>query len=254
MKFVLVLATLGAFLLLPCRLSTYPAEVGPESQNPIAGHEAQVAKPGAEVPGSVAGSSAAFSSSTAADIDLGQARSPQASAGAIRVIPGFKVELVASEPLVRDPIALDWGADGKLWILEMGDYPVGVDGGGKPGGVVRVLEDTDGDGIYTKATTFVDGLPFPSGIMPWRKGVLVAAAPDIFYAEDRDGDGRADVREVLFTGFGGGSPPHRVNGFELGLDGWVYGANGDSGGMIHSLKTGRIVNIHGRDFRFKPDT
>ncbi|MBV8488417.1 MAG: HEAT repeat domain-containing protein, partial [Planctomycetaceae bacterium] len=161
---------------------------------------------------------------------------------------------VASEPLVRDPIALDWSADGKLWILEMGDYPVGVDGGGKPGGVVRVLEDTDGDGIYTKATTFVDGLPFPSGIMPWRKGVLVAAAPDIFYAEDRDGDGRADVREVLFNGFGGGSPQHRVNGFELGLDGWVYGANGDSGGMIHSLKTGRIVNIHGRDFRFKPDT
>jgi len=156
--------------------------------------------------------------------------------------------------LVRDPIALDWSADGKLWILEMGDYPLGVDGKGKPGGVVRVLEDSDGDGIYTRATTFLDGLPFPTGIMPWRGGVLVASAPDIFYAEDRDGDGKADVREVLFTGFGEGNQQRRVNGFELGLDGWVYGANGDSGGMIRSLKTGKIVNIHGRDFRFKPDT
>ena len=98
----------------------------------------------------------------------------------------------------------------------MGDYPLGVDGKGKPGGVVRFLEDTDGDGRYDKATIFLDGLGFPTGVMPWRKGVLVACAPDIFYAEDRDGDGKADQREVLFTGFAEGNQQHRVNGFELG--------------------------------------
>ena len=136
----------------------------------------------------------------------------------------------------------------------MGDYPLGVDGKGKPGGVVRFLEDTDGDGRYDKQTTFLDGLGFPTGVMPWRNGVLVACAPDIFYAEDRDGDGKADHREVLFTGFGEGNQQHRLNGFELGLDGWVYGANGDSGGTVRSLKTGKTTPISGRDFRFRPDT
>lgn len=182
------------------------------------------------------------------------AKSPEQSLKTIRVSPGFQVELMAAEPLVEDPIAINWSADGKLWVLEMGDYPLGVDGEGRAGGAIRVLEDTNGDGRYDKATTFLDKLSYPTGIMPWRNGVLVACAPDIFYAEDRDGDGRADHREVLFTGFGEGNQQHRVNGFELGLDGWVYGANGDSDGVIRSLKTGEEVNIQGRDFRFNPDT
>jgi putative membrane-bound dehydrogenase-like protein len=182
------------------------------------------------------------------------AKSPRAALNSLHVAPGFKVELAACEPLVNDPIAFDWGADGKLWVVEMGDYPLGVDGKGKPGGVVRFLEDIDGDGRYDKSTRFLDGLPFPTGIIPWRNGVILAAAPDIFYAEDRDGDGKADHREVLFTGFTEGNQQHRINGFDLGLDGWIYGANGDSGGMVRSLKTGKTVGIQGRDFRFRPDT
>src|SRR5262249_38013418 len=144
-------------------------------------------------------------------------KSADASLKAIRVRPGFKVELTAGEPLVLDPIGFEWGADGRLWVVEMGDYPLGVDGKGKPGGVVRTLEDKDNDGRYDKATVFLDGLGFPSGLMPWRNGVLVACAPDIVYAEDRDGDGKADYREVLFTGFNPGNQQHRLNGFELGL-------------------------------------
>ena len=185
--------------------------------------------------------------------ELPKAMSPRESLEAIRVRPGFTVELVASEPLVSDPIAFDWGADGRLWVVEMGDYPLGNDGKGKPGGVIRTLEDRDGDGRYDKATTFLDGLGFPTGLIPWRNGLIVACAPDIFYAEDRDGDGKADHREVLFTGFREGNQQHRLNGFELGLDGWVYGANGDSGGKIRSLRTGETVDINGRDFRFLPD-
>jgi putative membrane-bound dehydrogenase-like protein len=180
-------------------------------------------------------------------------KSPAASLASIRVRPGFKVELVASEPLVTDPIAFDWGADGKLWVVEMGDYPLGADGKGKPGGVVRILEDADGDGRYDKSTTFLDGLAYPTGVLAWRKGVLVAAAPDILYAEDRDGDGMADVRRVLFTGFHRGNPQHLINGFDFGLDGWIYGANGDSGGDVGAPGSGRKVGIRGRDFRFRPD-
>ena len=167
------------------------------------------------------------------------AKTPEQSLESIQVERGFKIELVASEPLVKDPIAFEWGADGKLWVVEMGDYPLGLDGSGKPGGVVRYLEDINGDGRYDKQTTFLDGLGFPTGVMPWRDGVLVACAPEIFYAVDRDGDGKADQRECSMPVLPGESAAS-LNGFELGLDGWVYGANGDSDGTVRSVqKTGK---------------
>jgi len=181
-------------------------------------------------------------------------KTPEASLKAMRPRPGFAVELVAAEPLVKDPVAFEWGADGKLWVVEMADYPVGMDGKGLPGGRVRYLEDTDNDGRYDESTLFLDKVPFPNGVMPWRKGVLVSAAPDIFYAEDTNGDGKADHREVLYTGFGEGNQQHRVNGFTWGLDNWIYCANGDSNGNIRSIKTGKTVNIRRRDFRIRPET
>src|SRR5262249_38267777 len=94
----------------------------------------------------------------------------------------------------------------------------------------------------------------PTGVMPWGKGVLVTCAPDIFYAEDTTGSGRADKKVVLYTGFGEGNQQHRVNGLLWGLDGWIYGANGESGGLVKSLKTGKVVGLRGRDFRIKPET
>ena len=137
----------------------------------------------------------------------------------------------------------------------MGDYPLGSGRQGEarrgrplPGRRERRRRST------TSRRRFSTGWAFPPGVLPWRQGVLVACAPDIFYAEDRDGDGKADIREVLFTGFTEGNQQHRLNGFELGLDGWVYGANGDSGGSVRSLKTGKQTSINGRDFRFRPDT
>ncbi len=198
--------------------------------------------------------------------DQPPAKSPEESLACIQVRPGFKVELVANEPLVLDPIAFEWGADGKLWVVEMGDYPRGLDGKGKRGGIVRFLEDTDGDGRYDKSTVFLEGLNFPTGIMPWRKGIIVSTAPEIFYAEDTDGDGKADVRKTLFTGFNEGNQQHRVNGFDYGLDNWLYGANGDSGGAIRAAgalgknsglpRVGQAslpVSLRGHDFRCQPD-
>ena len=181
------------------------------------------------------------------------ARSPEASLKSIQLQPGFQAEIVAAEPLVQDPIAFAWGADGKVWVVEMSDYPLGVDGNGKPGGRIKILQDTNGDGHYTKATVFLDNLPFPTGVMPWGKGVLITDAPNILYAEDTDGDGKADVVKVLFSGFLEGNQQHRANGLLYGLDNWVHGANGHSGGRVKSEKTGAVVDISGRDFRIKPD-
>src|SRR5947209_3448531 len=112
---------------------------------------------------------------------------------------------------------------------------------------------TKGTGNDDKATVVLDGLNLPTVVRPWGKGVLVTCAPEIFYAEDTDGDGRADVRRPLFVGFNEGNQQHRVNGLGWGLDNWVYGANGDSGGQVKSVKTGQVVDIRGRDFRIRPD-
>lgn len=183
--------------------------------------------------------------------DVPDARTPEESLKCLKPRDGFVAELVAAEPLVLDPVAFDWGADGKLWVAEMGDYPLGLDGKGKSGGVVRFLEDTNDDGKYDRSTVFLSGLNFPTGVMAWGKGILVSAAPEILYAEDTNGDGEANLRKVLFSGFREGNQQHRMNGFVLGLDNWIYAANGDSGGMIKSTATGKTVNINGRDFRFR---
>lgn len=184
---------------------------------------------------------------------LPAARSPRRALAAMRVRAGLKVELVASEPLIKDPVAIDWGPDGKLWVVEMGDYPMGLGDQGAAGGRVRVLSDDDQDGVYDRAETFLDELSYPTGIKVWRDGVLVTAAPEIFFAADRDGDGRADERRTLYRGFVEGNQQHRVNGLRWGLDNWLYVANGDSGGVIESVQLGTKVAIGGRDLRIRPD-
>lgn len=183
-----------------------------------------------------------------------QPKSPDAALKTIQVKPGFHVELVAAEPLVKDPVAFDWGHDGKLWVAEMADYPLGVNESGTFDGRVRFLQDTDGDGKYDQSTIFLEGLGYPTGVMAWRKGAIITTAPEVFYAEDTDGDGKADLRESLFTGFGEGNQQHRVNGLRWGLDNWVYLANGDSGGNLLSVKTGQKLNLGRRDLRVKPDS
>jgi putative membrane-bound dehydrogenase-like protein len=191
--------------------------------------------------------------------DVPPPMSPEDSLAAMRPRPGFSVELVAAEPLLSSPVAFEWDARGRLWVVEMRDYPLGMDGKGKPGGRIKVLTDSHGDGHYDTATIFAEDIPYPTGIFPWRDGVIVAAAPDILFFEDKGGSGKADTRTVLFTGFTEGNQQHRINGFDWGLDGWLYGANGDSGGNIVTADGRRRadqkpVPISGRDFRFRPDT
>lgn len=196
-------------------------------------------------------------------------KDPSSALKTIQVPEGFRVELVAAEPLIRDPVAFDWDAAGRLWVVEMGGYPNGVDDGNsdseprRTNGRIRVLVDQNGDGQYDSATTFLECDSFPTSICAWRDGVIFTSAPDVIYAVDQDGDLQADRQQVLFTGFAEGNQQHRINGLRMGLDGWLYLANGDSGGSISAI--GSILHgdfsapqkqkaIRGQDVRIQPDT
>ena len=185
---------------------------------------------------------------------------PEAALASMQVPAGYRVELVAAEPLVMDPVAFDWGPDGRLWVAEMRDYPNGLTWNGagdplnEPGGRVKVLTDTDGDGRYDRADVFLDGLSYPTGVKVWDRGVLVTAAPEIFHAEDTDGDGKADVRKTWYSGFAESNQQHRVNGLAWGLDNWLHIANGDGGGLVLSQETRDAVDIRGLDLKIDPFT
>jgi len=181
-------------------------------------------------------------------------RSPQDSLKAIHLKPGFKAELVAHEPLVADPIFIDWDEKGRMWVVEMADYPFHEHNDVTHRGRVKVLDDTNDDGVYDKATLFLDDLEYPTGLALWKNGAFITSVPDVFFAEDTDGDGKADKRTPILTGFHKGNPQHLVNGFAWGLDGWLYGGNGDSGGLITEVRTGKQFDLSGRDFRFHPAT
>jgi putative membrane-bound dehydrogenase-like protein len=180
-------------------------------------------------------------------------KTPEQARAALVVRAGLRAELVAAEPLVASPVALDFGPDGSLWVCEMRDYPSGMDGEGAPGGRVSVLRDTDGDGRPDRRSTFLEAIPFPTGVTVWRDGALICASNDILYAADRDGDGRADEVRVLYSGFRTDNFQARVNSLEIGLDGWIYGASGLPTGTITSF-SGASLELGGRDFRIHPDS
>ena len=184
-------------------------------------------------------------------------RSPSETLLATGIRDGFRLELVAAEPLVQDPVAIDWDQEGRLWVAEMADYPMGGPDA-NPGGRVRVLTDRDHDGRYDDATVFASGLSFPNGVFAWRRGAIVTAAPDILYLEDTTGSGQADRREVLYTGFLPGNQQLRVNGLRWGLDNWIYCASGGhhagygADRRIRSQRTGIELHLGSRDLRIRP--
>lgn len=180
-------------------------------------------------------------------------KSPQQSLATLRTNPQLQVDLVVAEPLISDPVAIDFGPDRDLWVAEMHDYPTGVAGDYQPGGRVRLVEDRDADGRYDTSSIFLDNIPFPTGVTVWREGVLVCAAPDILYARDTNADGKADDVLKLYSGFGTGNYQGRVNSLVYGLDGWVYGSCGLFGGTIKNF-LGQEFQLGDRDFRIKPDT
>jgi len=206
---------------------------------------AQLAAAGDAIPASTTRDAAALNGPLKPDVAL----------RSFETEPGLSVELAAAEPAISDPVAVCWDERGRMFVAESLGYPTGGPGGSAVGGIA-MLEDKNGDGRYERRTEFATSLTFPNGLMPWRGGLIVTCAPDVFYLKDTNGDGRADVKEILLTGFATNqSTQLRVNKPMIGLDGWIYLASGLSGGRITSPKRpdGKPLELKG-DLRFKPDT
>lgn len=177
-----------------------------------------------------------------------------------KVKQGFKLEIAAAEPQVRDPIAITFDENGRMFVCEMIDYSEMRDATPHLGRI-SMLEDKDGDGRYESSTVFADDLPWPTGIIWANGGLFVGATPDIWRFEDRDGDGKAEVREKVFTGFGTGLQRLNVqallNNFQWGQDNRIHvqSASGNRG-KIKALKRPELpeVELGARDFWFDPRT
>ena len=206
--------------------------------------------------------------------------SPAESAKLVNLPPGFRLELVAAEPLVRQPSGVCWDAHGNLFVSELHGYNIegqfDIEELNKTGkldrvvrriaanedamrraekeqfGTVKRLIDSDGDGVMDHAEVWADRLPACLGICPARGGIIAICAPDIVYLADRDGDGRAEVRETLFTGFKFGVIERRINSPQWGPDNWIY-IDGGQGGRITGPSLPAPVNIPVTGFRIKPD-
>lgn len=167
--------------------------------------------------------------------------------------PGFRIELVAAEPLVNDPVAMAFDADGRLLVVEMRDYSEQAH---DRLGQVRLLEDTNGDGRMDRSTVFADDLSWPTAVACYDGGIFVAAAPDILYLKDTDGDGRADVRRVVYTGLGRSNVQGLVNTFLWGLDSRIHAATSSSGAQLVPADHPQAepLVLRGRDFAFDPSS
>ncbi len=175
---------------------------------------------------------------------------PQAALESMHVPDGYRVELIANEPLVSDPVNVAFGWDGRVWVAQMRDYPTGVENGGS----IQVLSDTDGDGKLDRSTTFLEGISYPTSVHPWRNGVIILTAPNILFAEDTNGDGVSDRQRVLLTGIGVTNPQHGASGFEIGLDGRLHFGAGDGTRELVNPETGKTFQVQGNDVAWDPDT
>ena len=160
----------------------------------------------------------------AQDRPPGPPSSPAEALQKMKVPPGFKVELVAAEPDLINPVAMTFDERGRIWVTESFEYPRTEPGPGKDR--VKILEDTDLDGNVDRVTVFAEGLNIPSGIAVGYGGVWVANSPDLLFMQDTDGDGKADKTEVVVTGFGRTDTHELPNSLTWGPDGWLYGLNG----------------------------
>lgn len=178
---------------------------------------------------------------------------PAQSQSALHLLdPNLKIELVAAEPLVIDPVDICFDENGRAYVAEMIDYPFIAT---PPLGRVRLLEDTDGDGRMDKSTVFAEGLGWPTSVCCANGGVFVAASPSIWFLQDTDGDGKADVRQEIFTGFGKQNVQALLNNIKWSIEHKFVGASGGNGGKVKSpLNPAQPeLNLAGRDFAFTPD-
>lgn len=181
----------------------------------------------------------------------------------IEINRGLRVDVMASEPLVVDPVAITFDEMGRAYVVEMRGYSEQSD---QLLGRVKRLIDRDQDGRFDESTIFADNLRWPTAVVCAWGGILVGDAPDLIYFKDNDNDGRADFRQALFTGFGTSNVQQLPNSLQWGIDNQIYGATGGNGGSLSRLEFprnsllgtrpagDRAIDVRGRDFRINPAT
>jgi mono/diheme cytochrome c family protein/glucose/arabinose dehydrogenase len=167
--------------------------------------------------------------------------SPAEELKTIVMPPGYHLELVASEPLIQDPVVIDWDSDGRLWLIEMSGYMNDIQANHEhdPLGRVVVLQDTNGDGRMDKRTLFADGLVLARALKVLDKGVLVGEPPNLWWMQDTNGDLKADTRELVTDKFGRleANVEHNANSLLWALDNWIYTSEAD---IFLRLKNGKF--------------
>ncbi len=178
---------------------------------------------------------------------------PTQSRDVIEMREGFRAELIASEPLVQDPVAVDFDEQGRMFVVQLPPYNAYVLEE-IPSGSIALLEDTDNDGQYDRSTRFADDLSYPTAIACWDGGIFVGDAPDLLYLKDTNGDGRADKRQVVFTGFGKDKAGEaHLNSIRWGMDNRFHLSTNLAGGDVRTFaKDTAPVSVRGRGFIFDP--
>src|SRR5437762_5435838 len=163
------------------------------------------------------------------------ALSPQAELKSFQLNDDLNIELFVNEPEVMSPVEIVFDENGRVYVAEMLDYPTDPPPGKPARSRIRLLE-TDAQGKIIRSSVFADHVLEVSGILPYKGGLIVTSAPDILFMKDTDGDGKADVREVLYTGFPKVDPEARVTNPRLGVDNWIYCSNDGQEASITSPK------------------
>lgn len=184
-------------------------------------------------------------------------REPAEALKTFQIRSGFTIELAAAEPLVIDPVAMAYDEDGRLYVVEMRGYSERRE---DRLGRVRRLTDTDGDGRFDQSTIFADGLRWATAIACWKGGVFVADTPDLFYLRDTNGDGVADEKRTVFTGFGESATTLNVqalvNSLTWGPDLRLYAATASNGARLRrpDQPPEAALELRGLGFSFDPET
>lgn len=179
--------------------------------------------------------------------------SPDASVKTFHFADSFRAEVYAAEPLIADPVSLVFGEDGDAYVVEMADANMPDSSKGK--GKIVILKDRNKDGRADTSIVFATGLKEATTVLPWKGGLIVTAAPDILYLKDTTGDGKADVREVLFSGFFDNNDEAQITSLRFSVDNWIYANNdGEPGKVSFNRKPGAApLSMRGADFRFRLD-
>jgi putative membrane-bound dehydrogenase-like protein len=193
----------------------------------------------------------------AAELPRIPATAPKDVGKTFKLAAGFEIKLVASEPMIRSPVAVDFDEDGRMYVAEFPEYNQHGNPNFKERGAIKLLEDTDGDGVYDKVTTFADNLDSPVALAYWDGGVFVGAVPHIWYLKDTKGTGKADVRKIVYTGFSRDKAGEAMlNSFRWGLDNRFHVSTSAAGGNVKlaEAKDPKTYSVKGHGFLFDPQS